>query len=851
MKKKFFHSLGPLFGIFLFAVAIWVLHHELREYHYHDVLLHMAEIPAHRLLLALAFTILSYLIMTGYDVLALRYIRHPISYGKIALASFIGYAFSNNTGLSMIVGASVRYRLYSAWGLSALETTKVIIFCSLTIWLGFFTVGGMVFLFEPMVIPEALHLPFASVHYLGIIFIMLVAAYLLWSVLRKKPLTIRKWKFPLPSARLFLIQITIASLDWALAGSVLYALLPATATLSFPGFLGIFLLAQFAGIVSQIPGGVGVFESVVLLLLSPTLPASLIFGSLLAYRAIYYFLPLGVATVLLGSNELLQKRQGIRRIARIFYQSISGLAPYLLSFTIFAGGAILLFSGATPAVTWRLKWLTNLLPLPIIEISHFLGSLVGMELLIVAWGLWRRLDAAYLLTVFLLCAGIIFSLLKGFDYEEAIALAVMLGVLLPSRRYFYRKASIFSERLTFGWFAAIVIVLIGSGWLGIFVYKHVEYSNDLWWHFTFYGNAPRFLRAMVGVIGVALFFTMARLLHPASPNPSIPEQADLEKVSRIVRGSSQTYANLALLGDKAFLFNQKGNAFIMYGTEGKSWIAMGDPVGPKGEWTELVWRFRELSDHYDAWPVFYEVGHKNVHLYLDLGLTLLKLGEEARVSLYTFSLEGRARKGLRYTQRKLEKEGFIFEVIPIERVSSLLPELKGISDDWLAEKNSREKGFSLGFFEAKYLKQFPVGIVHKDEKIVAFANIWQGAGKEELSIDLMRYLPEAPHGVMEYLFIELMLWGRQEKYRWFNLGMAPLSGIQDHTLAPLWNRLGAFVFRHGEHFYNLKGLRRYKEKFEPEWEPKYLAATGGLALPHILTNVTSLISGGIKGIIAR
>ena len=851
MKKRFFHSLGPLFGIFLFAVALWVLHHELREHNYHDVIRHLAEIPAHRFLLALALTILSYIIMTGYDTLALRYIRHPIAYGKIALASFIGYAFSNNIGFSMIAGASVRYRLYSAWGLSALETTKVVLFCSLTLWLGFFTIGGIVFLFEPVVIPEALHLPFASVHSFGIIFIMIVGGYLLWSVLRKKPLKIREWNFSLPSTRLFLVQISIASMDWALAGSVLYALLPATATISFQGFLGIFLLAQFAGLASQIPGGLGVFESVILLFLSPTLPASLIFGSLLAYRAIYYILPLGVATVLLGSNELLQKRQGVRRIARYFYQSVSGLAPYLLSFTVFVGGSILLFSGATPAVTWRLEWLTDLLPLPMIEISHFLGSLVGMGLLIVAWGLWRRLDAAYLLTVFLLGAGIVFSLIKGFDYEEAIALAVMLGALLPSRRYFYRKASLFSEPFTFGWFAAIIIVLIGSGWLGIFAYKHVEYSSDLWWHFAFNSNAPRFLRAMVGGIGVALLFTVVRLLRPASPNPLLPGQEDLERVSTIVRGTSRTYANLALLGDKAFLFSQKGNAFIMYNTEGKSCIAMGDPVGPKGECNELVWRFRELCNHYGAWTVFYEVGHKNLHIYLDLGLTLLKIGEEARVPLYTFSLEGRTRRGMRYTQKKLEKEGFIFEMIPIERVSSLLPELKGISDDWLTEKKTREKGFSLGFFEAKYLKRFPVGVVHKDQKIVAFANIWQGAGKEELSIDLMRYLPEAPKGVMEYLFIHLMLWGKQEGYQWFNLGIAPLSGFEDHALAPLWNRLGAFVFRHGAHFYNFEGLRQYKEKFEPEWKPKYLAATGGLALPHILTNIASLISGGVKGIIAK
>ena len=166
------------------------------------------------------------------------------------------------------------------------------------------------------------------------------------------------------------------------------------------------------------------------------------------------------------------------------------------------------------------------------------------------------------------------------------------------------------------------------------------------------------------------------------------------------------------------------------------------------------------------------------------------------------------------------------------------------------KRNTREKGFSLGFFDPVYLQRGPVAIVRKEEKIVAFANLWLGAEKEELSPDLMRYLPEHP-GIMEYLFIQLMLWGQREGYQWFNLGMAPLSGLEDRTLAPLWNRLGAFVFRHGEHFYNFQGLRQYKEKFAPEWTPRYLASPGGLALPRILTNVATLISGGLKGVITK
>ena len=238
-------------------------------------------------------------------------------------------------------------------------------------------------------------------------------------------------------------------------------------------------------------------------------------------------------------------------------------------------------------------------------------------------------------------------------------------------------------------------------------------------------------------------------------------------------------------------------------------------------------------------------------LYIDLGLTLLKLGEEARIRLDTFSIKGDPGKKYRHAINRVEKAGGSFALVPVENVPSILPELRTVSEAWLAEKRTREKGFSLGFFHPAYLQQFPLAIVRREGKIVAFANLWVGAEKEELSLDLMRYTPDAPPGIMEYLFLQLILWGQGEGYRWFNLGMSPLSGLQDRTLAPLWNRLGALLFRHSEHFYNFQGIRQYKEKFSPEWTPKYLASPGGLALPRILANVATLISGSLKGVLSK
>jgi phosphatidylglycerol lysyltransferase len=851
-SSRLAHRIGPLLGLLLFAGALWVLHHQLKAYRFHDVMENLETLPRERFFAALALTFFSYLIMTGYDALALRYVRHPLPYRKFGLASFISYAFSNNMGFGMIAGGSVRYRLYSAWGLSTVEITKVVVFCSLTLWLGFFTLGGLAFLFEPLLLPKVLHLPFASAHTLGRIFLAIVAVYLLWTIMGKRSVRIRDWEFSFPPIQVLFVQVVIACTDWALAGAVLYALLPKVPALSFPGYLGIYLLAQTGGLMSQVPGGLGVFEAIVVLLLSPTLPASEVLGALLAYRFIYYLIPLFLGALLLAGQELLQRREGLRKFATFFAQRSSGLVPPVFAFTIFVGGAILLLSGATPAVDARLTWLKNFLPLPVLELSHFFASLAGVGLLILARGLQRRLDAAYHLTVVLLGSAIVFSLFKGWDYEEAILLAFMLAALLPFRRRFYRKASLLDQRFSPGWIAGIILVLLSSVWLGMFSYKHVEYSGDLWWQFALDKNAPRFLRASVGAVILALTFALARLIRPSPPKPLVPAAKDMERVLSIVKQSSQTAANLALLGDKNILFNHQGTAFIMYAVEGRSWIAMGDPLGPEDEWADLLWRYRELCDlHYD-WPVFYEVGAEHLGMYLELGLTVLKLGEEARVLLDTFSMEGGGRKEFRRTLRKLEEEGCTFALIETEGVSAILPELKNISDSWLAAKNTREKRFSLGFFSPDYLQKTPLGIVrNQDEKILAFANLWLGANKEELSLDLMRYLEDAPHGIMEYLFIKLILWGKQEGYHWFNLGMAPLSGLESHELAPWWDRLGTFVFRYGEHFYNFQGLRQYKEKFDPQWKPKYLACPGGMALPRIFTNLGTLISGGVKGVVSK
>ena len=844
-------GLSVLAGAVVFSLALWSLHHELAALRYHEILAAIAAVPTYKLVAASVLTALGYATLISYDWLSLHYIQRPLSPRRVAFVGFIAYALSQSLGFPMVLGGSVRYRFYSAWGLSSAEIALAVGFSLVMWWVGVVGVTGVALLANPHATPAVIGLPVASLATIGVLLLALIALYLIASVVRTAPLRALGWEFRLPRWSLAVPQVVLSTLDWALAGAVLYAVLPSGHHVPFGAFLSVFVLAQVAGMISHSPGGLGVVESIVVFFFKEEIPAAGLISALLVYRVIYYLIPLALAIVMLAAHEIARARHGIARAAQVAGRWVPGVVPTMLSVIVFASGTVLLLSGATPGVRSRLHLLDAFLPLAVIELSHFVASVAGAALLLLAWGLRRRLDAAWYLTSAVLAVGVFASLFKGGDFEEAIFLTLVLSAIVPARRHFYRRASMTSDVFSPGWVAAIVLAVGSTFWLGFFAYKHVDYSTELWWHFALRADAPRFLRASVGVTALLLFVGLQRLLRPAPARHDYPEQEAIARAERIVRQSHDVVANLALLGDKSLLFSDAGNAFVMYGISGRSFVALGDPIGAPRERQELAWQFRELADRHGAATVFYEVRMHNLPLYLDLGLSLLKLGEEARVPLADFSLSGIARKSLRRVVNQVERDGGEFGIVPVEQVDAVMPELRAVSDEWLENKKVREKRFSLGYFSEAYLRRFPMAVVRRDGRLVAFANIWRGQPGDEISVDLMRYSSQAPDNVMEYLFIQTMLYGRAEGFSTFNLGMAPLAGLENRSLAPLWNRVGAIVYRFGENFYNFQGLRDYKEKFNPVWEPRYLASPGGLMLPRILTNVAALISGGVTGIVKK
>jgi len=530
------------------------------------------------------------------------------------------------------------------------------------------------------------------------------------------------------------------------------------------------------------------------------------------------------------------------------------MAPTLSAILAVSAGVMLLTSGATPSEPTPFALLLAFAPDLLIEISHFVSSILGLVLLLLAFGLRSRLDGAWWAAVISLGAAALLAIFKGLNWEETALLTVCCLLILPFHEAFPRKAALFRMEITPGWLLSVAAALGGAAFCGWWIFTHTEYADKSWMRLMGDQDAARAIRSSVAAAILLLAIGIWRLIAtPAKPPVVDDTDPDFDRVRAILAKAedAEPGSNLALLGDKRFLFSASGESFLMFGVRRRSWIALGPPVGRQDERMELFWRFRELADAHAARAGFYGLGPGDLPDTVDLGLAIQKTGESAAVPLAAFSLVGRRREVLRRNWRKAGEGGAEFQVLPADQVETVMEELKAISESWLSHHAGGEKSFSMGGFEPRYVAEFPVALVRFEGRIVAFATLWTTAHKAAFSMDLMRYSDDAPKNVMDYLFVELLQWGREEGYQAFEFGMAPLAGLEDRPLAPIMSRVGRLLYERGEEIYNFQGVRRYKDKYDPVWQPRYIAAPRKWAIPFLLADIGLLSSGGVSGLTKR
>ncbi|WP_287497982.1 phosphatidylglycerol lysyltransferase domain-containing protein [Pandoraea sp. CB10b_02] len=328
------------------------------------------------------------------------------------------------------------------------------------------------------------------------------------------------------------------------------------------------------------------------------------------------------------------------------------------------------------------------------------------------------------------------------------------------------------------------------------------------------------------------------LLRPSPGKVAVPCPEDLRQARLIADQHSRSDAGLMLMGDKSLLFSASKASFLAYAKCGRTWGALYDPVGPREEWQELVAAFIALSKKHGGTVAFYQVHPEALQIYVDAGLTLMKVGEDAWLDLTAFAIEGAHRSHLRYALRRGQRDGLSYRLVPANEVASVLSCV--VSDAWLNHRSASERCFSIAAFEENFMKRHSAIVVYRDNAAVAFASYMLSGDGGEATTGVMRVMPDAPACTMEYLFTNLAFELKACGLTRFGLGVAPFSGIKRFPGAAPCNSIGYVISRHGSKLYNFRGLRAFKEKFLPNWTPRYLAASGGLGLYRVLFALPSL-----------
>lgn len=505
-----FRVLGPFLIGCIFVGAVYLLYREISKYSLVDIQMSLAQISPDSILLSLFLAVINYIILIGYDWLALKGIHKVLPISKVALVSFVGQAVSYNFG-ALLGGSTVRFRFYSAWGFSPMDIVRLVLMLAITFWVGALGLVGAIFMVAPPDIPPELkvHLPM-DVHFLGAGLFFIALSYLVLCKFVHKPIHIFGKEFAFPPFKIAIAQALVAGADLVAAGACLYVLLPPDAHISFLQFLPTYLLGMVAVVLTHVPGGAGVLEVVILHLTTASPQA--VFAALICFRVIYYLLPLLLAAVLFAVYEV--RQQTIQSVG-IFHEAgrwMHAFAPTVMAYAVFVAGAILCFSTVLPMSPERLAQVREWVPLGVVEIASMISGLAGVMLLFLATGLQHRQYHAWRLTVAMLFTGMLGSILHAMSWLVALLLLGVMFTVFSIKKRCCRPSTLWRLRISVQWLVSIFSIVIGSAGLGLIIHHSDVSSLTSWLSSDYTANSPRLVRTLTAeaMLVLALIVGYAR-----------------------------------------------------------------------------------------------------------------------------------------------------------------------------------------------------------------------------------------------------------------------------------------------------------------------------------------------------
>lgn len=535
------------------------------------------------------------------------------------------------------------------------------------------------------------------------------------------------------------------------------------------------------------------------------------------------------------------------------------VAPVLAMLTALMG-IVNLFSATFPALTDRLVVLRQILPLEVRHGSHLTAALAGFALLVLANTLWRRKRTAWMMTTVVLLVSTVSHLLKGLDYEEASLSILLAFILIVNRHHFHAHSDLPSARSgLFVLFVAVLFTLM-YGVVGFYLLdRHFKISYDflsairqtfvMFTQFYDPGLEPltgfgRFFGDSIYMVAAGtLLYSLIMLVRPVLVHePATPQQREQAK-EVVERYGRTSLARFTLFPDKTYFFSPGGTLFAFVHKERVA-LVLGDPIGSENDLPAALGAFKKHCSQNDWLPVFYQIQPDYLNVYKSNGFETLMIGQEAIIDLAAFSLEGKVGKEFRTTLNKMERLGHHAEIYLPPLSDDLLEKLRDVSNEWLSSMHGNEMRFSVGWFDDDYVRHSQVmTIFMPDGAISAFANIIPEYQRPEFAVDLMRRRNQIENGTMDFIFIALLRWAKEQGASTFSLGLSALSGLNATSDNLSTERALHYIYENINRFYNFKGLHAFKEKFHPVWQPRYLVYPGLSSLPLVGTALVQATTG--------
>lgn len=827
--KKYKKLIQAILIFFIIIITIMVIRKEIKTIDLRKIKYLMHSTNAIQKFLFLFFGVLAFSTATIYDYILAKYYDMKIPMLEVFRIGFISQSFNNFIGLGGVAGITTRELLYDKYKIDRKIANRIIFIVLFSDIIGLFTLS----------LPASFSLLKKGHNFIGAILLILFLIVILYIFIDifpiQKLLKDEGSIFKRPQRKLRVYLTLQSSFEWCMAALFFaYTIIYYQPEIGILEACTVYVISTIIAFFTMIPGGLGSFEASCIFvfgLMGYTTPNIIL--SLLICRLCYTIAPwvIGVILILVNTKKDLKEEDYIKKAKAI---------SIYLSYIIAACGTLLVLSALVPSLFLRFKFLQRFLPNLLILVDLNFTLFAGLSLIALSSGIKNRVRLAHTFSLMLLISLSILYVTISRNYIATFILSIVSLLLIFNREYFTGYSQKLSIKKIF--IAFISLFFIKAIYI---IFYNLRHHVDFFNAYEKY-SLPFIKDNLLQILLVPIILTCIYSIFISIERKHKPFTGVTQKEKDVFEDFFKKYpytsnTHLFYMYDKNIFLNSKENVLFQYRQSKDVLFVLGNPCGDKKYFEEAIEELIIFAQKDNLEVFFMGIDGKYIESFINEGFNLMKVGECAKVNLDEFSLAGKKFKIMRRSLNYMDTVNYKFDVLYPPFDDDTINQLKSISDEWLG--NRKEMQFSIGAFNKSYIQKSPVFIIRQDKEILAFANMNPIKNTSEISIDMMRHKKNVFSGIMDMMFLSIINWSKENGYKYFDLGLCPLSNLGDTMYASTKEKTANLAYKYGNKLYGFQGLRKFKNKYNPEWNSIFIAYRKDIKLIDNLIKLVNLVYG--------